>query len=153
MDRSMTLMFCPDCGVAWCSSNMVLWTIDWNAKLHRFGSSYIRPCVTGATTNQLINVNRSQQCRGRRNRDAYNVEISNSLTRKLWPRTSCHLCTGSLAVNTFGQSANCSKNVVLPLPTLPSINTVYGSDMLSSFTAMVTNGFTSDTSDKDERSA
>lgn len=90
MDRSIILMFCPgSSGLAWCSSNMVLCTIDWNAKLHRFGSSYIRP-------------------------------------KKLWPRTSCHLCTGSLARNTFGQSANCSKNVVFPLPTLPSTNTVYG---------------------------
>lgn len=44
MDRSMILTFCPGSGAAWCNSNMVLWTIDWNAKLHRFGSSYIRAC-------------------------------------------------------------------------------------------------------------
>lgn len=36
-------MFWCGSGLAWCNSNMVLWTMDWNAKLQRFGSSYIRP--------------------------------------------------------------------------------------------------------------
>jgi len=52
MDRSIILMFWPgSSGLAWCSSNMVLCTIDWNAKLHRFGSSYISPWKNGETYN------------------------------------------------------------------------------------------------------
>lgn len=126
MDRSIILMFWPGCsGLAWCSSNMVLCTIDWNAKLHRFGSSYIRPWKKKLTI-RCIGTQRpiSKVCGCEiPERRCDNDDV---LTKKLWPCTSCHLCTGSLARNTFGQFANCSKNVVFPLPTFPSTNTVYG---------------------------
>lgn len=130
-------MFCPGCGTVWCSSNIVLWTIDWNAKLHRFGSSYIRPYATTATNQSTSILTQHTLSLSDSSVRDFIFWIRKSPTRKLCPRTSCHLCTGSLAMNTFGQSANCSRNVVLPLPTLPSMNTVYGCEPLClSFTSM-----------------
>lgn len=120
MDRSIILMFWPRAGRAWCSSNIVLCTMDWNAKLQRFGSSYIRPWRTARRRNN------NQKSTKHADGTISKIITRAALTRKLWPHTSCHFCTGSVAMNTFGQSANCSRNVVFPLPTLPSMNTVYG---------------------------
>lgn len=84
--------------------------------------------------NLQVNTEEGWKCRRPKNM-RWLKGLRDVLTKKLWPPTSCHSCTGSFSRYTFEQSANCSRNVVLPLPTLPSMNTVYGRLQYSS-TAM-----------------